>query len=77
MVTLGKKKKKMKKRFPQSDSSDSEHSSDLMGVFSEIRGVFWNTWIQKGVVVPLNYRKLAGISSNEEETNLSVAVSNF
>lgn len=76
MITLEKKKKKKTRSIPQSDSLESEYSSSLKSLLSNIRDVFQNIWLQKGVPVPLDYRKIVGISSNEEEViNSTVAKS--
>lgn len=66
--------KKKKMSVPQTDSSDSEHSLELKSVFSDIHSVFRNTWLQKGVIVSLDYLKMAEISSDEEATNNSTVV---
>lgn len=43
-------------------------------MFEESQGIFQNTRIQKGVIIPLDYRKLAGISSGEEEDTISAII---
>lgn len=64
------------KGVPQSNSFDSEYSSNLKWVFEEAQGVFRNSWLQKGVAISLDYRKMAVIFfDEEEETNSIVAES--
>lgn len=72
MINLGKKKKR--KRIHWSYSSNSKHSSYLKGVFEEPQGIFRNTRLQKRVTIPLDYRKMAGIFSDEEEEETNSVV---
>lgn len=45
-------------------------------MFKELQAIFQNTRVQKGVALPLDYMKLDGILSDEEENkNLSIAKS--
>lgn len=71
MIKFREEKKKKTKNIARTNLSDSEHFSGLKSVFSEIRDVFRNTRLQKEVILPLDYRKIAGVFSDEEEISNS------
>lgn len=67
------RRKKEIKRVHHPHSSYSKYFSNAKGVFEVPQNIFQNTRIRREIAKPLDYRKLAEISSDEKvNTNLTI-----
>lgn len=60
------------KQVEESDSLGAEFTPRLKGVFIELKGVYYRTWIKKGITIPLDCKWLARWSDEDEDTHSAI-----